>query len=147
VVTGLTYLMTYLTVGLLLMFARGQQRETRDGVDVYTYPVVLTRAIAILSPLIGLMGAFVWQHGPTRPTETLSVVIIIVFGGGMPAFLFEYWYFCSFRIEITEQTLAVRNCLRTRITDFKDVVDTDLIDGRSVRGGNLQLVVYFKEWR
>lgn len=80
-VTGLTYLMTSLTVGLLVMIARGQQHETRDGVDIYTFPVALTRAIAILSLLIGLLGAFVWQRGP--------------------------------------------------------------IDGRSARGGNLQLVVHF----
>jgi hypothetical protein len=144
VVTGLAYLMTSLTVGLLVMIARGQQHETRDGVDVYTYPVALTRAIGIVSPLIGLMGVFLWQHGPTRPTEALSGVIFIVFGGGMLAFLLAYWYFSSFRIEVTEQTLTVRNCLRTRVFDFKDIVDTNEIDGRSVRGGNLQLVVYLR---
>jgi hypothetical protein len=43
VVTGLTYLMTSLTLGLLVMIARGQQHETCDGVDIYTYPVALTR--------------------------------------------------------------------------------------------------------
>jgi hypothetical protein len=145
VISGLAYLMTSLTVGLLLMIARGQQHETRDGVDVYTYPAALTRAIAILSPLIGLMGVFVWQHGPTRPTETLSVVIIIVFGGGMLAFLLAYWYFSSFRIEVTEQSLKVQNYLRTRVFDFKDIVDTSEIDGRSIRGGNLQLVVYLRD--
>jgi hypothetical protein len=90
------------------------------------------------------MGVFLWQHGPTRPTEALSAVIFIVFGGGMLAFLLAYWYFSSFRIEVTEQTLAVRNCLRTRVFDFKDIVDTNEIDGRSVRGGNLQLVVYLR---
>ena len=146
-VTGLAYLMTSLTVGLLVMIARGQRHETRDGVDVYRYPVALTRAIAILSPLIGLMGVFVWQHGPTRPTETLSVVIIIVFGGGMLAFLLAYWYFSSLRIEVTEQSLIVRTCLDTRVFDFKDIVDTNEIDGRSVRGGNLQLVVYLRDGR
>jgi hypothetical protein len=145
VVTGLTYLMTSLTVGLLVMIARGQQHETRDGVDIYTYPVALTRAIAILGPLIGLLGVFVWQRGPTRPTETLSVMIIVGFGGGMLAFLFAYWYFSSLRIEVAEQTLTVRNCLHTRIIYFKDVVDTNLIDGRSMRGGNYQLVVYLRD--
>lgn len=33
-VTGLTYLMTSLTVGLLVMIARGQQHKTRDRVDM-----------------------------------------------------------------------------------------------------------------
>jgi hypothetical protein len=145
VVTGLTYLMTSLTVGLLVMIARGQQHETRDDVYIYTYPVALTRAIAILSPLIGLLGVFVWQRGPTRPTETFSIVIIVVFGGGMLAGLMAYCYFSSLRIEVTAQTLTVRNCFRTRIFDFKDVVDTNLIDGRSARGGNLQFVVYLRD--
>jgi hypothetical protein len=145
VVTGLTYLMTSLTMGLLVMIARGQQHDTRDGVDIYTYPVALTRAIAILSSIIGLMGVFIWQRGPTRPTETFSVVIILVFGGGMLAGLMAYWYCSSLRVEVTEQTLTVRNCLWTRIFDFKDVVDTNLIDGRSLRGGNLQLVVYLRD--
>jgi hypothetical protein len=35
--------------------------------------------------------------------------------------------------------------LRTRTFDFKDVVDTNLLDGRSGRGGNLQFVVYLRD--
>jgi hypothetical protein len=145
VVTGLTYLMTSLTVGILIIIARRQDHESLDGVDVYAYPVVLTRAIAVLSPLMGLGGVFVWLHGSTRPSETVSVVIIVLFGGGVLAGLMAYWYFSSFRVEVTERTLTVRSCVRTRSVDFKDVVDTNLIDGRSTRGGNLQLVVYLND--
>ena len=145
VVTGLTYLMTSLTEGLLVLIARGQQHKTRDGVDIYTYPVAPTRAIAILSPLIGMIGVFVWQRGLTRPTETFYVVIIAGFGGTMLAGLMASWYFSSFCVEVTEQTLTVRNCLRTRIFEFKDVVDTNLIVGRSARGGNLQLVAHLRD--
>ena len=36
----------------------------------------------------------------------------------------------------------MRAFLRTRSIDFKDVIDTNMIDGRTAHGGDLQLVVY-----
>ena len=144
-ITGLSYLMTSITVGLLLMIARRQPHESQNGVDVYRYPAALTRALAVLSPAVALMGVFVWHYGSTKPTGTVSAVIVLVFGGITAGGLIGYWYFSSLRIEVTDRTLAVRTCWRTRIIDFKDVIDTDLIDGRSARGGNLQLVVYLKD--
>lgn len=54
-ITGLSYLMTLITVGLLLIIARRQPHESQNGVDVYR-PAVLTRAIAVLCPTVALMG-------------------------------------------------------------------------------------------
>lgn len=141
-ITALSCLMTSITVGLLLLIPSRQCHESRDGVDVYRYPAALTRALAVLSPIIGFMGIFVWHYGSTKPTGTVSAMIVIVFGGITVGGLIAYWYFSSLRIEVTDQTLTVRTCFRTRSIDFKDVIDTNIVDGRTAHAGDLQLVVH-----
>jgi hypothetical protein len=148
-ITGLSYLLASITIALLLGLGSRQRHESRDDLDIYFYPRALLWALALLTPVPAMLGAFLyWTWSPTnKPTGVGLIVLIAVSGCAVLTFLCVYWYTRMFRVELTDGALTITTWRGSRKIVLGDIVDVNVFDGRTVAGGTKRLVVYLRDGR
>lgn len=146
-VTGISYLLVSITVAVLLGLCSRQQHDSRDNLEVYSYPPALLWVLAFLTPVPGVLGALLYLTWPPphKPTGLGLAALIAVSGCAVLAFLCGYWYARTYRVELTDRELTVRSWLNSRRIGLDDVTDTNVFDGRGAIGGTKRLVVYLRD--
>jgi hypothetical protein len=137
--TALVYLATSVTLAIILNLARHQHRESLSGTDVYRYPPLLVRLVALFTPIYGAAAAFIYSRDPEVPKTTgFLVALAVVFGTFMIGNTVAYFYFRSFSIEITDSHIAVRSWGRRRLIRYDEIVAISIFTGWR-GGGEMQL--------
>ena len=143
---GLTYLMTSVTVGLLLFLAAREHHRSRNGTDTFRYPKALLNALAFLTPVYGVLAAFIYLRDPQVPKGPgFLFALVVIFGAFIVGNTLAYFYFRAFAIQITGTDIVLTTWKGTRSIPFGDirtmliargrpgVADLTLLDGQNRR--------------
>lgn len=141
--------MASITIALLLGLGGRQRHESRDDLDIYFYPPALLWALALLTPVPGMLGAFLyWTWPPTnKPTGVGLIALFAVSGCAILTFLCVYWYARMYRVELTDRALTITTWRGSREIALGDIADVNAFDGRTAVGGTKRLVVYLRDGR
>jgi len=138
-ITALTYIMTSMTLGLLLFASGRQGHEERDGADIYRYPSSIVWVIfggvvfCLLVPFVVYFFAT-----PDRHPSQLCIPVA-VFGSLAGLFAWGYLYYRKFYIVISGDAVCVGGLSGTREATLTDVTRFALIEGGK---GGRELSVY-----
>jgi hypothetical protein len=131
---ALTYLGTSLTLAILLTFAHRQHHESHDNSEVYRYPSLLLKVIALGTPIYGAFAAFIYSRDPQVPRSVgFIAALTIVFGTFMLGNTVAYFYFRSFSIQISDSLITVRSWGRRRLIRYDEIATVSILEGW--RGG------------
>jgi hypothetical protein len=132
-ITALAYLATSLTLGILLSLARRQHHEISDNSEVYRYPSLLVNVIALATPIYGVMAAFVYMRDPQGRSAGFIFSLTVVFGAFIIGNTLGYFYFRSFKIDVSPSQMVVSSWGRRKYISWEEVAIIGVVVG--FRGG------------
>ena len=126
--TAFVYILSSITLMLVLTLTRSAGHEKANGIEVFKYQPGLLRVLFWCSPVPLVLMALVYVV--TTPTmSNLSLALLLLIGTiGSGAVWYVYQYTNSFRVDVGPSGLKLSKLRGATSIEFKDVKRVDYID-------------------
>jgi hypothetical protein len=133
-VTGMTYILTSLTLAILMpLLLVGSGHEEIGGVSTYRYPKRVCWFFLGALPFYGVMGIFIFST--LSPKERTSVANVTAFGTAWTCILglivSAYFYFDRYRLQIDDHLLTIKSPFGRKVLELASVSQIAVLRGRA----------------
>ena len=127
--TALVYVLTSITLVIILALARSPGHETGNGVDTFRYQPGLLKIMSWGSPVPLLLMIFVYMA--TTPTmSNLSLALLLMIGAiGSSLVFYAYKYLDSLRVEVSRSSVKISTLRSSKYIDFSEISRVDFVEG------------------
>jgi hypothetical protein len=133
-VTGMTYILTSLTLAILMpLLLVGSGHEEAGDVSTYRYPKRACWFFLGALPFYGAMGVFIFST--MSPQERASVANVAAFGTAWTCILglivSAYFYFDRYRVQIDDHLLTIESPFGRKVVELSSVSQIAVLRGRA----------------
>lgn len=133
-VTGMTYLLTSLTLAILMpLLTSGSGHEQIGDVSIYRYTKGVRWFFLGALPVYGAMGMLVFSTmTPAERASTVNVVAFDVFWSCILALiLLAYVYFARYRVMLDDRSLTTKSLFGSRTLELSRIAQIAVLRGRA----------------
>ncbi|RUL68994.1 hypothetical protein [Dyella choica] len=134
--TAIVYILTSLTLLIILTFARG--KEVAGLIDEFRYRSALLRVLLVFSFIPTVAVAFIYVVAKSKPSGVVLAIFIACGLSSTILFLYGYKYLKSFVVTINENGAVISSIMGVRVIPFY-IVKTAIYMSSSGNGGILCL--------
>jgi len=143
-ITGLTVVLTSLTIVILLTFGARQRHRFADGVDVFRYPSVFVWTAFAGIIFFSAVPFIVYFLATPNKNPAQLYLPVAIFGSIALLMAWAYLHMRKFYVAVSDATLEIGGIGATRVVPFRDVRRIVIVEGGK---GGKELSAYDRENR
>ena len=127
--TALVYVLTSITLVIILALAKSSGHEAGNGIETFRYQPGLLKIMFWGSPVPLLLMIFVYVV--TTPTmSNLSLALLLMIGAiGSSLVFYTYKYLGSLRVEVSGSGVKISTLRSSKYIDFSEINRVDFVEG------------------